>query len=125
PEGGSKGIIFLRFADLVDSEAIILKRELENAGAAVNEIEEKIAVYRTDQKREHLYAAQRSYIESMLSLVNCESDGTLRAKHIVDYWKRPEYIYLGPDENMHDSMIQWIADFSKHYDYKPGSAFIS
>ena len=26
---------------------------------------------------------------------------------------------------MHDEMIKWIADFSKKYDYKPGSAFIS
>ena len=26
---------------------------------------------------------------------------------------------------MHDSMIQWIADFSKKYGYKPGSSFIS
>src|SRR5262249_26048916 len=56
---------------------------------------------------------------------NCDPDGKIRARFIVDYWKRPEYIYLGPDENMHDSMIKWIADYSKKYHYKPGGAFIS
>jgi glutamate dehydrogenase len=43
----------------------------------------------------------------------------------LDYWKRPEHIYLGPDENMHNSMIQWIADLSRKYQYKPGGSFIS
>ena len=45
---------------------------------------------------------------------------TSAPKHILDYWKRPEYLYLGPDENMHDEMIQWIADYSKKYRYRPG-----
>ena len=58
-------------------------------------------------------------------LINCEADGVLRAKDIIDYWKKPEYIYLGPDENMHNCMIEWIAAFSKYYRYKPGGAFIS
>ena len=81
--------------------------------------------FRQEQKVEHLHQSQRSYIESLITIVNCDPDGNIRAKYIVDYWKRPEYIYLGPDENMHDEMIQWIAEFSKKYDYKPGSAFIS
>ena len=60
-----------------------------------------------------------------VTLVNCNEEGILRAKSIVDYWKRPEYIYLGPDENMFNEMIVWIADFAMRHDYKPGRSFIS
>ncbi len=125
PEGGAKGIIFLRPYERLESEALILAKELELSSFEVDDIERKVSVFREEQKLEYLYQAQRSYIESMITIVNCDLDGTLRAKHIVDYWKRPEYIYLGPDENMHDPMIQWIATFSKKYGYKPAGAFIT
>ncbi|PJD94378.1 MAG: glutamate dehydrogenase [Parachlamydia sp.] len=125
PEGGAKGILFIKPYDRLDSETLILKKELEASQADPLGIEENLEIFRKEQKTEFLYQAQRSYIESMLTIVNCNPDGSIRAKYIVDYWKRPEYIYLGPDENMHDSMIQWIASFSKRYGYKPGGAFIS
>lgn len=95
PEGGSKGVIFL-----------------ETVPTAHN-------------KLSLLYAAQRSYIQNLLTLVNCEEDGTLKTRSIIDYWKKPEYLYLGPDENMHNSMIDEIAAYSVHEGYKPGAAFIS
>ncbi|MGA8164758.1 MAG: NAD-glutamate dehydrogenase domain-containing protein [Waddliaceae bacterium] len=125
PEGGSKAIIFLKPYDRLESEAMILKKELEDSQVSSEDIQLKLDTFREEQKVEYLYQAQRSFIESLITIVNCEPDGTIRAKSIVDYWKRPEYIYLGPDENMHDSMIQWIAEFSKKYGYKPGVAFIS
>lgn len=125
PEGGSKGIIFLKPYEQLASEANILRRELEEANISPGEIEDKINTFRTEQMEEYLYHAQRSFIESMITIVNCDPDGRLRTKYIVDYWKRPEYIYLGPDERMYDPMISWIAAFSKKYNYKPGSAFIS
>lgn len=125
PEGGAKGVIFLKPFDRLESEAAVLRKELEAITADPEEIERKIKEFREEQQSEYLYQAQRSYIESMITLINCEEDGTLRAKYMIDHWKRPEYIYLGPDENMHDSMIQWIAEFSKKYGYKPGGAFIS
>jgi len=125
PEGGSKAIIFLKPFERLESEALILQSELEEAKIDPDEIKHKIDAFRKEQTAEFLYQAQRSFIESLITVINCDPDGTIRAKHIVDYWKRPEYIYLGPDENMHDSMIQWIANFSKKYEYRPGGAFIS
>lgn len=118
PEGGAKGIIFLKPDDQLASEIEILKRELPGEDT-------KLEGFREEQKVEYLYQAQRSFVESLLTLVNCEPDGKIRAKNIIDYWKKPEYLYLGPDENMHDEMIRWIANISKKYNYKPGSAFIS
>lgn len=125
PEGGSKGVIFLKPFDNLVSEGGILQKELEESKIPQAEIEEKMEKYRKEQKLEYLYQAQRAFTESFITLVNSEPDGKIKAKYIVDYWKKPEYIYLGPDENMHDLMITWISEFSKKYEYKPGGAFIS
>lgn len=125
PEGGAKGVIFLKPYERLTSETLILEKELRNANIDTNQINTTIDTFQHEQKREYLYQTQRSYIESLITIVNCDPDGRLRAKHIVDYWKKPEYIYLGPDENMHDVMIEWIAQYSKKHNYKPGSSFIS
>lgn len=125
PEGGAKGVIFLKPYAHLSSEAEILTREMRAAGMAKEEIEEKIAHFISEQELEYLYQTQRSFVKNFLTLVNCNADGTLRSKNIIDYWKKPEYIYLGPDENMHNSMIEWIAQESKKVHYKPGGAFIS
>ncbi|MES2121775.1 MAG: NAD-glutamate dehydrogenase domain-containing protein [Chlamydiota bacterium] len=125
PEGGSKAVIFLEPYERLHAEEEIYKRELEESGTPSEEIKEKLQQFHKEQKLEYLHQTQRSYIEAFLTLLNCDLDGTLRAKHIVDYWKKPEYVYLGPDENMHNEMIEWIAEYSKKYGYKPGGAFIS
>lgn len=125
PEGGAKAVIFVKPYEQLDDETEILRRELELAHTPQQEVLWKVEKFRKEQKLEYLYHSQRSFIESILTIVNCEGNGKLRAKHILDYWKRPEYLYLGPDENMHDSMIEWIAEYSRQQDYKPGSAFIS
>jgi len=125
PEGGSKGVIFLEPYERLLSEADILGKELVRAGRNAEETEEIVKKFKKEQKLEYLYLTQRSFIYSFISLVNCHDDGTLKQKNIVDYWKKPEYIYLGPDENMHNKMIEWLANYSKISGYKPGIAFIS
>ena len=125
PEGGAKCVIFLKPNERLKSEGKIFQFELENAGIEDDEIKERIALYTKEQKLEYLYQTQRSFIKNLLSLINCNADGTLYAKHVVDYWQKPEYLYLGPDENLHNSMIEWIASESKKDHYRPGGAFIS
>lgn len=125
PEGGAKGIIFLSPLEHLESESLVFEKELLMSSLDPEKIEEALKLFKKQQKIEYLHLAQRSFIESLVSIVNCYPDGTIKAKNIVDYWHQPEYLYLGPDENMHDEMIQWIADFSKKYAYKPGGAFIS
>ena len=87
--------------------------------------EEKLKIYRRDHKLSYLYASQCAFIDAFMTLINCEENGTLRADRVIDYWKRPEYIYLGPDENMFNDMIVWIADFAVRSNYKPGRSFMS
>lgn len=125
PEGGAKAIIFLKPYDRLASEAKILDYEMRSSGLSEEERSKRLELFTEEQKLEYLYQTQRSFIKNFLCLINCEEDGTLRCKNIVDYWKRPEYIYLGPDENMHNSMIEWIAQESRRDRYRPGGAFIS
>lgn len=125
PEGGAKTVILLEPFEVFAEEAAIFKREMETDGIDPKVQEEKLKIYVHDHKLSYLYASQISFIDSFLSLINCEEDGALRAKSIVDYWKNPEYIYLGPDENMFNYMIDWIANFAVEHNYKPGRSFMS
>ena len=125
PEGGSKGVILMEPYERLRPEEEIYRRELKIAGMESEEIQQTIVAYRKVKKLEYLHETQRSYIDCLLPLVNCEDDGTLRVKSIVDYYKKPEYIYLGPDENMHNETIEWISNYSIYYNYKPKSCFIS
>lgn len=125
PEGGSKAVIFLEPYEEMRVETHIYQRELQSSGVSDKEMEEKLAGYQKAQKLVYLYQSQRSFIYNLLTLINCHDDGKLKASNIVDYYQKPEYIYLGPDENMHNEMIEWIAEYSKYCGYKLGKAFIS
>ncbi len=125
PEGGAKAVIFLKPYERLQIESEILRHELKTGGFNEDETDGKIKKFYKEQREEYLYQTQRSFVSSLLTIVNCDDDGRLRVKHVVDYYHRPEYLYLGPDERMHSSMIQWIAAISKYRDYKPGVSFIS
>lgn len=125
PEGGSKAIVFIQNSTRMEIETKILHDELIASKIDPEAVKIKTEKYRLEQQLEFMYQAQRSFIESLLTIINCEPDGRIRAKNIIDYWKLPEYIYLGPDENMHDIIIEWIANISVRYNYKAGGSFIS
>lgn len=125
PEGGAKAVILLEPYERFLPEEAIYENELKSANLDSKQIEEKLVLYRKEQKLEFLYQSQRSFIESFVTILSCEPDGTLRVKYVVDYYKKPEYIYLGPDELMSNEMIVWISHYAKQYGYKPGSSFMS
>ncbi len=125
PEGGSKGVIFVEALERLNIEANILAKELKATDIKKEEIEAQVQDFITLQRTEYLKQAQRAFIAALLTLINCENDGVLRAKDIVDYLQKPEYVYLGPDENMQTDIIDWIANLSKKFGYKPGTSFIS
>ncbi len=125
PEGGAKAVILLEPYGRLKIEEEIYARELQEADVTQEKLETELKNFHAEQKKENLYQAQRSFVEALLVLINCEEDGRLRAKDIVDYYGRPEYIYLGPDENMFNEMIEWISTYSQFNNYKPGRSFIS
>lgn len=125
PEGGAKTTILLKPMDVFQVEEQVYRQEMEEDGVDPKKIEEKILIHRKEQRQAYINSSQRCFIDSFMTLINCDEDGTLRSQSVVDYWKRPEYIYLGPDENISNEMIVWIADFSVASHYKPGRSFMS
>lgn len=125
PEGGAKTAILLKPFDVFAKELEIYKTELEEAETDPALLEEKCKTFVNDHKLAFLFASQRSFIESFMTLINCDEKGALRAKSVVDFYQKPEYIYLGPDENMLNEMIVWIANFAVSCQYKPGRSFMS
>ncbi|MGR3912538.1 MAG: NAD-glutamate dehydrogenase [Candidatus Rhabdochlamydia sp.] len=125
PEGGAKGVILLEPSSDLEERCLRYRAFLKEQGVSSEDIETKATLFYEQQKQEHLYESQRAYTESFITLLNCDDTGILRAKHLIDYYQKPEYIYLGPDENMHNTMITWIANYAKKYHYKPGICFMS
>jgi glutamate dehydrogenase len=125
PEGGAKTVIFVQPFDHLRTESAIYKKELLKTNISESEIVDKLKTFEKQERNYYLYHSQRSFVSTLLSLVNCLEDGSLKAKNVLDYYKKPEYLYLGPDENMHNHMIEWIAEFSVAHSYKVGKSFIS
>jgi len=72
-----------------------------------------------------LYQAQRSVSAAFLQLINGGPDGKLVEPRIVDHLGRREIIEIGPDENMHDVMIDWLGRYAEAQHYALGAGLIS
>jgi glutamate dehydrogenase len=102
PEGGAKGIL------LVD-----IGTKLETGGKTG--LSEK---YRNKLRESYLYESQRVFIHELFDVLIPEES-------IVDRYKKQELVFLGPDENMTDPMINWIANTSVERGYFAGNSFMS
>ena len=71
-----------------------------------------------------LYKLQYSIINSFLDIFVTER-GCVRDQRVVDYYRDDEPIELGPDENMHDAMIEAIAHLSRKRGYLLGIGIMS
>ncbi|MBW1689362.1 MAG: NAD-glutamate dehydrogenase [Deltaproteobacteria bacterium] len=77
-----------------------------------------------DKVTNRLYNLQRGVINAFLDLF-VTRDGKPVDPKVVDYYGEDEPIEVGPDENMHDSMIEWMAERSKERAYILGAGIIS
>jgi glutamate dehydrogenase len=98
-EGGSKLVLILDASDLQRSG----ERMMENW---------------------RLYKLQHGVTNSFLDIF-VTSNGVASNPRVVDYYREDEPIELGPDENMHDSMIENIARISKRRGYILGIGIMS
>lgn len=76
------------------------------------------------QVTSRLYKLQYSVTNAFLDIFVTE-DGKAKDPRIVDYYGDDEPIELGPDENMHDSMIEAIAALSVKRGYLLGTGIMS
>ena len=77
-----------------------------------------------DQETLRLHLQQRGVINAFLDVFVTE-DGVAKNSQVVAYYREDEPIELGPDENMHDSMIEEIAQISKRRGYILGIGVMS
>ncbi|WP_367618958.1 NAD-glutamate dehydrogenase domain-containing protein [Pelotalea chapellei] len=71
-----------------------------------------------------LYKLQYGIINAFLDIFVTEK-GHVRDPRVVDYYRDDEPIELGPDENMHDAMIEAIAHLSRKRGYILGIGIMS
>ncbi len=73
---------------------------------------------------QRLYKLQYGFLNAFLDIFITEN-GRVKHPNIIDYYGEDEPIELGPDENMHDSMIELIAKQSVKRGYLLGPGLIS
>jgi glutamate dehydrogenase len=95
-EGGSKLVVLLDAADIDDRELVT----------------------------QRLYKTQFGIINAFFDIFVTDQ-GQARDPRVVDYYGEDEPIELGPDENMHDEMVELIARLSRKRGYLLGSGVIS
>ncbi len=95
-EGGSKMVVALDAADIADPETVTRR----------------------------LYKLQYGFIQAFLDIYVTEN-GIAKDPRVVDYYQEDEPIELGPDENMHDEMVELIARISTKRGYLLGPGVIS
>ncbi len=77
-----------------------------------------------DTVLQYLYKLQFGFIHAFLDLFITEN-GKAKDPRVVDYYGEDEPIELGPDENMHDVMIELIAQQAVNRGYLLGSGIMS
>ncbi len=71
-----------------------------------------------------LHKVQRAFMNAFLDIY-VTAGGVAKDPRVVDYYREDEPIELGPDENMHDSMIEEIAALSERRGYILGRGVMS
>ena len=71
-----------------------------------------------------LYKLQYGFMNAFLDIF-VTKEGRAKNPRVVDYYLDDEPIELGPDENMHDSMVEWVAKQSVARDYVLGIGIMS
>jgi glutamate dehydrogenase len=77
-----------------------------------------------EQQVLRLHALQLAVTNAFLDVFVTEK-GVAKHPNVVDYYREDEPIELGPDENMHDEMIEAIARLSKKRGYLLGIGIMS
>lgn len=90
-----------------------------------------VAILNTRQGRkpesvlQYLYKLQFGFINAFLDIYVTDESGKAKHPAIVDYYGEEEPIELGPDENMHDIMVELVAKQAVKRGYVLGAGIMS
>ena len=126
PEGGSKSVIFVKIETSLERdlafERQVLARSCPSKEALGNALEDQRHV----AMRRQLFDAQKAFCDSLLDILIWDhKKNRLQQEVIRDFLGEEELVFLGPDENMLDQMIDWISSRSEERGYSVGKAFMS
>ncbi|HWI40566.1 MAG TPA: NAD-glutamate dehydrogenase domain-containing protein, partial [Verrucomicrobiae bacterium] len=99
-------------------------KDIYEGGSKMVVLLDAVGVSDPEQVEWRLYKLQYGLINAFLDILVTEG-GVARDPRVVDYWREDEPVELGPDENMHDAMIEEIARLSRRRGYVLGSGIIS
>ena len=78
-----------------------------------------------EQRDQYLYKMQHAFANALLDLFVTDENGKAKDTRVVDYYGQEEPIELGPDENMHNVMIERIAKLAQRRGYVLGKGIMS
>ncbi len=117
--------------DTIFKEAMVLahtqqlkNKDIYQGGSKLAVVMRAFDVHERKREINRLYNLQRGIINAFLDIF-VTKNGKPVDPNVVDYYGEDEPIELGPDENMHDSMIEYIAARAKERGYILGSGVIS
>jgi len=99
-------------------------KDIYQGGSKIAVVMKAFDVKGQDRVTNRLYNLQRGIINAFLDIF-VTRDGKPVDPKVIDYYGEDEPIEIGPDENMHDSMIEWMAERSKERAYILGGGIIS
>lgn len=78
-----------------------------------------------EQRDQYLYKMQHAFANAFLDLFVTDETGKAKDSRVVDYYGQEEPIELGPDENMHNIMIERMAKLAERRGYLLGKGIMS
>ncbi len=99
-------------------------KDIYEGGSKMVVVLDVAAVADEEQATQRLYKLQYGFINAFLDIFVTD-EGQARDPRVVDYYGEDEPIELGPDENMHDAMVELIARQSVRRGYLLGIGLIS
>ncbi len=78
-----------------------------------------------EQRDQYLYKMQHAFANAFLDLFVTDDSGKAKDARVVDYYGQEEPIELGPDENMHNVMIERMAKLAERRGYLLGKGIMS
>jgi len=99
-------------------------KDIYEGGSKMTAVLDAEGVNSPDEVTQRLYKLQYGFINAFLDIFASEN-GKVKNPRVIDYYKEDEPIELGPDENMHDEMIELIARQSVKRGYLLGIGIMS